>query len=77
MPIVLRAAGFDVSIYLPPREHGPAHVHVRRAGEKIVIWLDPIGIRDMRMSDANVRAGLRLVAQHRDYLLAEWRRFHG
>lgn len=77
MPIVLRALGFDISIYLPPREHGPAHVHVRRAGERIVFWLDPIGIRDMRMSDANGRAALRLVVQHHAYLLAEWRRIHG
>ena len=32
MPIVFRLDGFEVVILLPPREHGPAHVHVTKAG---------------------------------------------
>jgi hypothetical protein len=32
MPTVLVQGGFKVRILLPPREHGPAHVHVHKAG---------------------------------------------
>jgi hypothetical protein len=77
MPIVLRVDGFEVVILLPPREHGPAHVHVRKAGELVVINLDVISIRKVRMGTPNVRAALRIVAEHRDHLLAEWKRIHG
>jgi hypothetical protein len=31
MPTVLHVGGFQVRIFLPPREHGPARVHVRKA----------------------------------------------
>ena len=77
MPTVLREGGFDFVIPLPPRAHGPAHVHVTRAGELIVINLDVISIRKVRMGAPNARAALRLVAEHRDHLLAEWQRIHG
>ena len=77
MPTVLREGGFDVVKLLPPREQGPAHVHVKKAGELVVINLDVISIRKARMGAPNAREVLRLVAEHRDHLLAEWKRIHG
>lgn len=41
MPTVIQRDGFRVVIFLPPREHGPAHVHVCKAGTEVVITLDP------------------------------------
>jgi hypothetical protein len=35
----MRSGGFAVRILLPPREHGPPHVHVVKAGAKVVIRL--------------------------------------
>ena len=52
MPTVLHIDGFQVRIFLPPREHGPAHVHVRKAGAGVVINLpdgnQPLVIREIQ-----------------------------
>jgi hypothetical protein len=78
MPIVLRAAGFEVAIYQPPREHGPAHVHIFRAGTQVVITLSPIAVeRVHRMRPADVVKAVRIVEAHRRMLLRKWREIHG
>jgi len=82
MPTVLRADGFQVRIRLPPREHGPAHVHVRKSGTAVIINLpdgdQPLTIRRVRgMSAADVVAAFRLVDVNVELLLKEWRRYHG
>ena len=47
--------GFSVVVLLPPREHGPAHVHVRRAGGEAVIELRSFAVRKVeRMRNADV-----------------------
>jgi len=61
MPTVLNVDGFQVRILVPPREHGPAHVHVWKAGTVVVIDLpegdQPLGIRKVRgMRTADVVA---------------------
>ena len=77
MPTVIQRDGFRVVIFLPPREHGPAHVHVRKAGTEVVITLDPIGIRVVeRMRAADVVQAVRLVEDNRAHLLKEWRKRH-
>ena len=40
-PTVLRGRGFDVRVYPPPREHGPAHVHVVKDDAEVVIMREP------------------------------------
>lgn len=82
MPAVLRASGFRVVIYLPPREHEPPHVHVWKGGAEVVIELAtadaPQALRvisGMRTPDV-VRA-FRLVEAHADHRLHCWRRYHG
>jgi hypothetical protein len=82
MPTVLRADGFEVRILLPPREHGPAHVHVRKAGAVVVIDLpagdSPPVVRTVRrMRAADVVAAVRLVEANGDMLLEQWRQYHG
>ena len=78
MPIVLRIAGFDVLILLPPREHGPAHVHVRKAGHEVVIVLATLAVRKVEgMRSADVVTAVGIVADHRDELSKAWRKHHG
>lgn len=77
MPTVIQRDGFRVVIFLPPREHGPAHVHVCKAGTEVVITLDPIGIRVVeRMRPADVVQAVALVEDNRAHLLKEWRKRH-
>jgi hypothetical protein len=81
-PTVLRTCGFQVHIFLPPREHGPAHVHVVRDEGSVVVMLPvggaPVRVRSVRgMRDADVIAAVRLVAAHAELLLASWRKYHG
>lgn len=78
MPTVLRVDGFDVVILLPPREHGPAHVHVRKAGGEVVIVLSSLAVRTvegMRSADAVTAVGI--VTNHKGELLTAWRKHHG
>ena len=80
-PVVLRHHGFRVSVLLPPREHGPPHVHVSKAGTVAVIELptgdQPIRIRSVdRMTQADVVSAYRLVQASAELLLASWRRYH-
>lgn len=78
---MLRTNGFRVTIYPPDREHGPPHVHVFNAEGEVVILL-PIdgGIPRIRsvtsMRKASVVRAFRLVEDHVDFLLREWRALH-
>jgi len=79
MPVVLTVAGFQVHIYLPPREHEPPHVHVVKGGTEVVVTLaNPPQVREVRrMSNRDAVRAYRIVSDHRAMLLAEWRRYHG
>ncbi|HUG28146.1 MAG TPA: DUF4160 domain-containing protein [Gemmatimonadales bacterium] len=84
MPVILRAGGFTVHIYYPPREHPPPHVHVRtgKAGEVVIVLgaggTPPTIRRRQRGGDIRLEwRALQLVAEHNQYLLRAWRRLHG
>lgn len=82
MPTVLESDGFQVRILLPPREHGPPHVHVSRAGAEVVILLpldgEALAVRTVyRMRTADVIAAVRLVEAHLPLLTQLWRTYHG
>jgi FAD/FMN-containing dehydrogenase len=77
MPTVLDIDGFQVRVLLPPREHGPPHVHVYKAGAVVVINLpngtQPSGIRSVsHMKNADVVAAFHLVEENVKLLLAAW-----
>jgi len=81
VPTVLDVDGFQVRIHLPPREHGPPHVHVWKAGTQVVINLPEgdqvLRIRTVhRMRRLDVVAAVRLVEANVELLLKEWRRHH-
>ena len=78
MPTVLRGDGFDFVILLPPREHGPAHVHARKAGGEVVILLSSLVVEKVKqMRSADVVTAIGIVADHQDELLSAWRKHHG
>jgi len=81
VPRIFEENGFRVYILLPPREHGPPHVHVMKAGGKIVIDLgfatgqcEIDRISGMKPKD--VLRAFRIVDQSRELLLQEWSKLH-
>ena len=78
MPTVLELNGFRIIVLLPPRVHGPAHVHAIKAGFEVVITRDPVRVRSVEgMRPADVVRAVALVEDHRLLLLKEWRKRHG
>jgi len=82
MPTVHREAGFQIKVLLPPREHGPPHVHVSRAGGVAIINLphgkQPLSLRAVyAMKDSDVLAAVRLVEENAEKLFKAWRKYHG
>ena len=78
MPVVLRLNGFQVIIFLPPREHAPPHVHVRRAGGEAIIGLSPIAVREVvGMRAADVVRAVGIVEDNLAQLRHAWRKYHG
>ena len=74
---------FRVYVYSPPLEHRPPHVHVEctRGGEVVVRFGDddapPSLWQNHHMTAADAREALRIVREHQQHFLAEWRRLHG
>jgi hypothetical protein len=82
VPVVLRAGSFRIVIYLPPREHGPPHVHVDADDGEIVVELargvEPARIRRVRgLSTSDAMAGFRVVESNLEFLRTCWRKYHG
>lgn len=79
MVTVLRSGGFRVVIYLD--DHEPAHVHVLGDGEAKIDLGSASGsvslVWTKGFTNADVRRAMRLVADHRDDLIAKWREYHG
>lgn len=78
MSTVLRISGFEFRIY--PNDHRPAHVHVFRGDDVIVI--DVSGgqpkqreVHGMKRNDA--RRALQIAKGNLRALQEEWRRMHG
>ncbi len=82
MPTIFVIDGFTVRILPPPREHGPAHVHIWKSGTEVVITLGdrdaaPSIRRVFGMNQLDVARAHRIVAEHKDLLLQFWRQYHG
>jgi hypothetical protein len=82
MPTILSIDGFVISIRLPPREHGPPHVHIWKGGARTVVSLgdshERPAIREVYgMNKLDVARAYRIVEKHQLQLLLRWRQFHG
>ena len=82
MPTVLRDQGFQVRIYLPPREHDPPHVHVVKGKGEVIFRLNgesmpPTIWKVFGMSDRDVVSAYRLVEANVNVLLEKWKEYHG
>jgi hypothetical protein len=82
MPTVHAEDGFQIRIYLPPREHAPPHVHVVKAGAEVIINLGEEGshpeIREVHgMSDRDAVRAYRIVESVQAQLRRRWREYHG
>ena len=82
MTKALEEDGFRFYVRNPPREHGPPHVHVTKAGAEVVINLNSDAGDDLvrevyKMRDADVVKAVRLVEANIDFLLNVWRQIHG
>ncbi len=76
MPTVLREGRWAGSIYT--RDHPPPHVHVRGSSGEVTVTLSPVGVQRIRgLADHEALEAVRLVVDHREHLLACWRRIHG
>lgn len=78
MPTVVEINGYAIRVFT--KDHGNAHVHVFHDGSLMKIWLHPIAFDSYkgRKPRALERAeALRLVAEHRNACLAEWKRLYG
>lgn len=62
--------GYGVYVYNPPREHGPAHVHVIRAEGEVAISPAPVVPTEIyNMPTRNVVQAVRIVDENREMLL--------
>ena len=83
VPTVIRQGGFRVSIFGPPREHGPPHVHVYKGSAAVVVIRlglpgQGIAIREIHdMKRADVVKAYRLVEAHAETLQKAWEDIHG
>jgi hypothetical protein len=83
MPTVVRAGGFAIKVYGPPREHGPPHVHVERGSTGVVVIRLAIESTPARiwrvygLTNREVLAAYRLVEQYETEIRDMWRRIHG
>ncbi len=80
MPTIWTEAGLDFIIY--PNDHSPAHVHVLKAGNEVIINLGDAGtlpsVRSIyRMRTKDVGRALSIVIREQEYFLNRWREIHG
>lgn len=78
MPEIFRQGSFVVKVLLPPREHGPSHVHVRCPDGTVIVDLEPVRLREVYgpVKAATVREILHAVAERHDECLTAWSRHH-
>jgi hypothetical protein len=70
---------WKIKVFAPPKEHGPAHVHVIAKGEKAevkisLIDLDVIG--KTNFSKQTVKDIIKYVYQNYDILMDAWEKLH-
>jgi len=80
MPTIWTEAGLDFIIY--PNDHSPAHVHVVKAGDEVIINLGdarnlPYVRSIYRMRTKEIGKALGIAISKQEYFLNRWREIHG
>ncbi len=70
---------WKIKVFAPPKEHGPAHVHVIAKGENAevkisLIDLDVVG--KTNFSKQTVKGIIKYVHQNYDILMDAWEKLH-
>ena len=77
MPTALRVDGYRFFFVSLDRSE-PPHIHVRRERKVAKLWLDPVVLeRTGGFSRVEINKIMKLVQEHRDYLLEKWYEFFG
>ncbi|HAH08230.1 MAG TPA: hypothetical protein DCM05_17180 [Elusimicrobia bacterium] len=81
MPTVLMVAGWRFFFYSNERNE-PVHIHCRKADAEAKYWLDidsfeAVEAHSYNMSPADKRAVRKIIFEHFDYIVAEWKRWEG
>ena len=79
MPTILVIMGWRLFFY-SNEENEPIHVHCRKGDMEAKFWLDVSGfdIREahaFRMKPADIRAVRKIIFEHFDYIVEQWRAF--
>ena len=79
MPTILMLSGWRFFFYANEM-HEPIHIHCQKAEAEAKYWLDVesfevIEDHSYNMSPADKRSVRRIIFEHFDYIVAEWKRF--
>ncbi len=71
---------WKIKVFAPPKEHGPAHVHVIAKGEKAEVkisleTLDVIG--STKFDKRTVKGIIRYIHGNYEILMESWEKLHG
>jgi hypothetical protein len=84
VPTIHIEAGFIFRIFGPPREHGPAHLHIERPPDGLVVIR--LGLRAgespevwklYRMRRRDVLKAFRIVEREEEKFRTSWEAIHG
>ena len=81
MPTILLLLGWRLHFYSNERNE-PIHLHAEKAEKECKYWIDveAFEIREAfayNMSPRDTREVRKIIFEHFDHLVAEWRRVHG
>jgi hypothetical protein len=81
MPTVLMVSGWRFFFY-SNEGNEPVHIHCRKADAEAKYWLDidsfeAVEAHSYNMSPADTRTVRKIIFEHFDYIVAEWKRWEG
>lgn len=77
---VIENEKWKIKVYAPPREHGPAHVHVIAKGEKAEVKISLIDLEIIgttNFTKKTVKGIIKYIYDNYDYLIKCWEELHG
>ena len=70
---------WKIKVFAPPKEHGPAHVHVIAKGEKAEVKISLINLEVIgktKFSKQTTKGIIKYVHQNYDVLMDAWEKLH-